>query len=130
MSPALSALAAVDFQWTTHIDSVWHELPYHVRELRNERGETLHIAAAWAGSMGESSIAIRSLLVKDGKVRITQTGQGVKVDINASVLFQEGRAALGPEARVTSPPEAVARVREMAARVAAAHAPPPAQGAA
>jgi hypothetical protein len=30
MSPALSALAAVDFQWTTHIDSVWHELPFHV----------------------------------------------------------------------------------------------------
>jgi chemotaxis protein MotB len=40
-------------------------------------------------------------LVKDGKVRVTQTGQGVKVDINASVLFQEGQAALGPEARAT-----------------------------
>lgn len=40
-------------------------------------------------------------LVKDGKVRVTQTGQGVKVDINASVLFGEGQAALGSEARAT-----------------------------
>lgn len=40
-------------------------------------------------------------LVKDGKVRITQTGQGVKVDINASVLFQEGKAVLGADARAT-----------------------------
>ncbi|MGX4640628.1 flagellar motor protein MotD [Massilia sp. SYSU DXS3249] len=40
-------------------------------------------------------------LVKDGKVRVTQTGQGVKVDINASVLFEEGEAALGGDARTT-----------------------------
>lgn len=40
-------------------------------------------------------------LVKEGKVRITHTGQGVKVDINASVLFQEGQAGLGKEARAT-----------------------------
>lgn len=40
-------------------------------------------------------------LVKDGKVRVTQTGQGVKVDINASVLFEEGQAALGGDARAT-----------------------------
>lgn len=40
-------------------------------------------------------------LVKDGKVRITQTGQGVKVDINASVLFQEGKAVLGADAHAT-----------------------------
>ena len=40
-------------------------------------------------------------LVKDGKVRVTQTGQGVKVDINASVLFEEGQAVLGSDARAT-----------------------------
>lgn len=40
-------------------------------------------------------------LVRDGKVRITRTGQGVKVDINASVLFQEGQALLGADARAT-----------------------------
>lgn len=34
MVTALSALSAVDFQWTTHIDSVWHELPFHVPELQ------------------------------------------------------------------------------------------------
>lgn len=30
MNRQLSALGAADFQWTTHIDSVWHELPFHV----------------------------------------------------------------------------------------------------
>lgn len=40
-------------------------------------------------------------LIKNGKVTVTQTAQGVKVDINASVLFAEGQAELGPEAQVT-----------------------------
>ena len=40
-------------------------------------------------------------LVKSGKVRVTQTERGVKVDINASVLFEEGKAALGGDARAT-----------------------------
>ncbi|QNA90102.1 flagellar motor protein MotD [Massilia sp. Dwa41.01b] len=40
-------------------------------------------------------------LVKDGKVRVTQTARGVKVDINASVLFAEGQAVLGKDARAT-----------------------------
>jgi DNA helicase HerA-like ATPase len=34
MSIELSALGAADFQWTTHIDSVWHELPFHVPEFQ------------------------------------------------------------------------------------------------
>jgi chemotaxis protein MotB len=40
-------------------------------------------------------------LVKSGKVRVTQTERGVKVDINASVLFEEGKAILGGDARAT-----------------------------
>ena len=40
-------------------------------------------------------------LVKDGKVRVTQTARGVKVDIHASVLFAEGQALLSDEARAT-----------------------------
>jgi chemotaxis protein MotB len=35
---------------------------------------------------------------KVGKVRVTQTGRGVTVEINAKVLFEEGQAA-GGEAR-------------------------------
>ena len=39
--------------------------------------------------------------VKAGRVRITQTSRGVTVDINASVLFNEGDAALAGNARAT-----------------------------
>ena len=40
-------------------------------------------------------------LVNSGKVRITQTGRGITVEINASVLFDEGDAALVGNARET-----------------------------
>jgi chemotaxis protein MotB len=40
-------------------------------------------------------------LVNSGKVRVTQTGRGVTVEINASVLFGEGDAALAGNARET-----------------------------
>jgi chemotaxis protein MotB len=40
-------------------------------------------------------------LVKNGQVRVTQTARGVTVEINAKVLFDEGQAALGGEARAT-----------------------------
>jgi chemotaxis protein MotB len=40
-------------------------------------------------------------LVKSGQVRVTQSGRGVTVEINAKVLFEEGQAALGEEARAT-----------------------------
>jgi chemotaxis protein MotB len=40
-------------------------------------------------------------LVKSGRVRITQTSRGVTVEINASVLFNEGDAALAGNARET-----------------------------
>jgi chemotaxis protein MotB len=38
-------------------------------------------------------------LVKAGKVRVTQTGRGVSVEINASVLFDPGDARLAGDAR-------------------------------
>jgi len=40
-------------------------------------------------------------LIKGGKVRVTQNGRGVTIDINASVLFDEGQAALLTNARET-----------------------------
>jgi chemotaxis protein MotB len=40
-------------------------------------------------------------LVNSGKVRVTQTARGVTVEINASVLFDEGDAALVGNARET-----------------------------
>jgi chemotaxis protein MotB len=38
-------------------------------------------------------------LVKEGKVRVTQSSRGVTVEINASVLFDPGEAVLMPESR-------------------------------
>jgi chemotaxis protein MotB len=40
-------------------------------------------------------------LVNSGKVRIVQSGRGITVEINASVLFQEGAAGLTGNARET-----------------------------
>jgi len=40
-------------------------------------------------------------LVDSGKVRVTQNARGVTVDINASVLFDEGNAALAGNAQAT-----------------------------
>lgn len=40
-------------------------------------------------------------LVQAGKVRVVQTGRGVSVEINASILFAEAQAALGEESRET-----------------------------
>jgi len=40
-------------------------------------------------------------LIESGKVRVVQSGRGVSVEINASVLFAEGQAALGEESRDT-----------------------------
>jgi chemotaxis protein MotB len=40
-------------------------------------------------------------LVNSGKVRVTQTARGVTLEINASVLFDEGDAVLTPAARAT-----------------------------
>ena len=40
-------------------------------------------------------------LVNTGQVRVTQTARGVTVEINAKVLFEEGQATLGGEARAT-----------------------------
>lgn len=37
-------------------------------------------------------------LIKDGKVTVTDTGKGISIDINASVLFGSGDAQLGSEA--------------------------------
>ncbi|HEX5747343.1 MAG TPA: pentapeptide repeat-containing protein [Archangium sp.] len=44
--------------WTETKDR--HDFPFHVRELSNEHGELLHLAAAWSGEMGESAATERA----------------------------------------------------------------------
>ncbi|MGI4720210.1 MAG: flagellar motor protein MotD [Janthinobacterium lividum] len=38
-------------------------------------------------------------LVKSGQVRVTQNARGISVELNASVLFDQGQAVLQPDAR-------------------------------
>jgi chemotaxis protein MotB len=45
--------------------------------------------------------SVLALLVNSGKVRIVQSGRGITVEINASVLFREGDAGLTGNARET-----------------------------
>lgn len=63
VSPALAALSRVDFDWTTHIDSIWRDLPYDVPELhatvRAELAsllERLHQAPTNASPLGVALI--------------------------------------------------------------------------
>lgn len=48
--------------------------------------------------MGLDISTALSSLVNDGKVRVIQNGRGVRIDINDSILFQQGAAELSPAA--------------------------------
>lgn len=45
--------------------------------------------------------SVMAPLVRSGKVRVTRNARGVTIEINASVLFREGEAGLGGNARET-----------------------------
>lgn len=49
--------------------------------------------------MAQDLTATLMPLVKSGQVRVTHNARGVSVEINASVLFEQGRAMLDAEAR-------------------------------
>jgi chemotaxis protein MotB len=57
--------------------------------LRREREALKKLAQELSAALGP--------LVKEGKVRVTQTALGVSVEINASVLFDPGEARLAPD---------------------------------
>lgn len=59
-------------------------------------------------NMAQSLLNSLAPLVKEGKVRVMQTGRGINVEINASVLFEQGEAELSEQSVKTL--EAVARV--------------------
>jgi chemotaxis protein MotB len=48
-------------------------------------------------SIARDIMKVLAPLVRQGKVRVTQTPRGVSVEINASVLFAPGEASLAPE---------------------------------
>jgi chemotaxis protein MotB len=59
-------------------------------------------------NMAQSLLASLAPLIKEGKVRVMQTGRGINVEINASVLFAPGEAKLNQQSKQTL--QAVARV--------------------
>ncbi len=70
-------------------------LPPEVRQrtLRQQQAieEQAHMTAV-AGTL----LDVMAPLVKEGKVRVTQSRRGVSIEINANVLFSPGRADLEP----------------------------------
>lgn len=52
-------------------------------------------------TMAQDLIQALSPLVQDGRVRITQSIQGITVEINASVLFSPGQAILAENSKLT-----------------------------
>jgi chemotaxis protein MotB len=60
-------------------------------QLRKEKEQMTKLA--------QDLLSTLAPLVKEGKVRVTQNSRGVSVEINASVLFDPGAAALNPASR-------------------------------
>ena len=58
-------------------------------EMRREKEQMTGLA--------RDLLKVLAPLVSQGKVRVTQTGRGVSIEINASVLFAPGEARLTPE---------------------------------
>ncbi|MES3025519.1 MAG: flagellar motor protein MotD [Pseudomonadota bacterium] len=65
----------------------------HQEALRRERDALTKLAQGLKSTLGP--------LVREGKVRVTQSGIGVSIEINASVLFEPGQAALTEQSQQT-----------------------------
>jgi chemotaxis protein MotB len=65
--------------------------------LQRKRAEALRRERESMKKLAQDLGATLAPLVKEGKVRVTQTSLGVQVEINASVLFDPGEAKLAPE---------------------------------
>lgn len=61
--------------------------------------EIVHQESGQMTDIANSILQSLSPLVKEGKVRVTQTARGVNVEINASLLFAPGDAKLTEESR-------------------------------
>lgn len=60
--------------------------PRNTEPLRKEREKMTHVA--------RDIMSVLEPLVREGKVRVTQTSRGVSIEINASLLFGQGEAKL------------------------------------
>jgi chemotaxis protein MotB len=60
--------------------------PKSIEPLKKEREKMTHVA--------RDIMSVLEPLVREGKVRVTQTSRGVSIEINASLLFGQGEAKL------------------------------------
>lgn len=67
--------------------------------INRKRNEAARREQERMGAMARDLSATLLPLVKSGQVRVTQNARGVSVEINASVLFDQGQALLQGEAR-------------------------------
>lgn len=81
-------------QVNTNVEPVL-PLSHIVNRKRNEAARREHERM---GVLARDLTATLLPLVKSGQVRVTQNARGVSVEINASVLFDQGQALLQPEA--------------------------------
>lgn len=81
-------------QVNTNVEPVL-PLSHIVNRKRNEAARREHERM---GVLARDLTATLLPLVKSGQVRVTQSARGVSVEINASVLFDQGQALLQPEA--------------------------------
>jgi chemotaxis protein MotB len=81
-------------QVNTNVEPVL-PLSHIVNRKRNEAARREHERM---GVLARDLTATLLPLVKSGQVRVTQNARGVSVEINASVLFDQGQAQLQPEA--------------------------------
>ena len=68
-----------------------------VRVLKQKNAEQLRKEREQMTGMARDILAVLEPLVKEGKVRVSQTSRGVTIEINASVLFAPGEAKLNDD---------------------------------
>ena len=70
-------------------------LPPEVRQRTLKQQQAIEEQAHMT-EVASSLMDVMGPLVKEGKVRVTQSRRGVSIEINANVLFEPGRAELDP----------------------------------
>lgn len=64
---------------------------------KHPNDQTLHREREKMTGLAQGILASLAPLIREGKVRVTQTSRGVSIDINASVLFAPAEAKLNPQ---------------------------------
>ena len=71
-------------------------LPPEVRQRTLKQQQAIEEQAHMT-EVASKLLDVMAPLVKEGKVRVTQSRRGVSIEINANVLFEPGRAELAPQ---------------------------------